>query len=140
MYYAPAGGTTYTIASTTFAAIDTTNLTISFTPISTQVLVELTAVTGFFAGSGHMGFCLFTHGGTTQVGVHVDVLQSPGTTTGCVVLARILVTGLTAGTSTQLDWAWAVSAGTGLIVAKGIASGVFASTDSGPAVMRVFAA
>ena len=50
-YYAPPGGSAYTVNSSTFAAIDSTNLTVSFTAISTEVWVELDCVVGYFSNS-----------------------------------------------------------------------------------------
>src|ERR1700733_10531709 len=139
VFYEPSAGNSYTIASTTFAAIDTTNLTISFTPISTAVGVELTGDVAVLAAAA-IGFCLFTHGSTTQVGYHVVVVDPNAALNTTTVTARIHVTGLTAGSATQLDWAWATTASTAVLSAKGVTSGVIAATDVGPAIMRVFAA
>ena len=141
-YYEPAGGVAPSIASTTFAAVDTTNLTVTFTPISSAVVVELSAIINLFSASGTdlVGFCLFTHGSTTQVGYHTTAMGAAVTTFNASVVAKIRVTGLTAGVSTQLDWAWAVTGGTALMQIKAVSSGVYAAADAGPAMMRVFAA
>ena len=140
-YYEPPGGSAYTVNSSTFAAIDSTNLTVSFTAISTEVWVELDCVVGYFSNSTANGliFCLFTHGTTTQVGYHMTALISVGT--GSIfTTTKTRVLGLTIGTSYQLDWAWATttnSSPTGLLNVKAVSSGG-AGTDAAPAAMRVF--
>ena len=145
------GSQTYTRAATAFAVIDATNLTVGpFTAIGTQCLVELYANYCFNAGTtdtGNQVWCLFTHGGGQISGGYHVFAKGAGATlatnaTPTPTTARILVTGLVAGTSYQWDWAWDVTAAstTATINTGSATSGTGATTDYGPAMMRVFAA
>ena len=145
------GSFAYTRAATAFAVIDATNLTVGpFTAIGTQCLVELYANYCFNAGAtdtGNQVWCLFTHGGGQISGGYHVFAKGAGATlatnaTPTPTTARILVTGLVAGTSYQWDWAWDVTAAstTASITTGSATSGTGATTDYGPAMMRVFAA
>lgn len=139
------GSHTYSIASSTMAAIDTTNMTTgSFVATSTQVVVELTASNVFNgAGTGNQVWCLVTHSTLTQVGYHVFAHSATTVAIndiGAPVTQKILVTGLTPGTAYNFDWAWGATAGTANINTGGATSGVAATTDYGSAHMRVYAA
>lgn len=139
------GTQTYSISSSTMAAIDTTNLTTpSFVATSTQVLVVLTAAcVANSSGTGFQVWCLFNHGGTTQVGQHFTVKNASTAAIDAIYLpatAPILVTGLTIGNSYQFDWAWGVTAGTANLNTKAVTSGVAGNSDYGPAIMEVFSA
>jgi hypothetical protein len=135
------GAHTYSIASSTPAAIDTSNLTVSFIATQTSVLVELAATYVFNStGSGSQVWLLFAHGGTTQVGMHQIVHSASTAAIDAIALparAYILVTGLTLGTAYQYDWAWGATAGTANLNTGGATSGVVATTDYGTASMRV---
>jgi hypothetical protein len=141
--YAPTSSYSKTISSSTGAAIDSTNLTVSFTAISAQVLVELAATVGFFSGYGTIGFALYTHSTTTQMGNWGNVITTTAANEVTIpVTCRIYVSGLTAGTAYQWDWGWAVAGGsspTALLVSLAAAGASFAGTDYGEIYMRVLA-
>jgi hypothetical protein len=143
-FYEPGGGNNYTTNSATFAAVDTTNLTTpSFVAPTTAVIVELQAIVGFFAigtPPSSVGYCLFLHGTTTQVGYHVTAITINSVAIAGAVPVRIRVTGLTIGVTYQFDWAWAVNTGTGLMPVKATVGGTYTNADTGPAIMRVFVA
>lgn len=140
-YYEPATAANKTTSSASLVAVDTTNLTVSFTAISTAVVVELVSPVGFFTNSAqnYVMWALFTHSTTTQVGYTVTALSSSGTTLSPNGFAKIRVTGLTAGTSYQWDWAYAVTGGATALMSIHAVTGA-ASGDTGPAIMQVFAA
>jgi hypothetical protein len=141
-YYEPTSLYAKTIASTTGAAIDTTNLTVGpFTAISTAVLVELSAVGTIFAGTGSYMWGLFNHTGGAQVGYWAQAAASPPTgQTISTVRISIRVTGLTVGTSYQYDWAHVTSVGTATgLLASQCNTGVGTASEYGPAIMRVSA-
>ncbi len=74
---------------------------------------------------------LVNHSGGAAVGAAV---WAPNNTTYSTV--SILITGLTPG-ALQLDWATAVTSGTGTVTMR---DGVIASGHSGPGLMEVWAA
>jgi hypothetical protein len=138
-YYEPNTSYTRTIASTTGAAVDTTNLTVGpFTAISTAVLVELTAAAGIFTGTGSYMWGLFSHGTTTQVGYWAQAASATGNIP--TVQIGIRVSGLTVGTSYQYDWAHVASIATVTgIMAANCQTGAGTNVEYGPAIMRVIA-
>ena len=139
------GSHTYTLnATTTLTAIDTTNMTVSFTTISDAVLVQLHADYPFnSSGTGNQVWGLFSHGGSTQVGYHV---YAHGASTSAIdavalpVTCEILVTGLVSGNTYQYDWAWASTAGNLGMNTGSATSGVVTTSDYGAATMKVFSA
>ena len=139
------GSHTYTLnATTTLTAIDTTNMTVSFTAISDAVLVQLHADYPFnSSGTGNQVWGLFSHGGSTQVGYHV---YAHGASTAAIdavalpVTCEILVTGLVSGNTYQYDWAWASTAGNLGMNTGSATSGVVTTSDYGAATMKVFSA
>ena len=138
-------GLNITTTSTTFAAVDTTNLTVAFTAISSQVFVELQAsAVDLTLAAGLLLFTLFVHGGTTQVtGATHSIAHSSSSSVAVaspIPASVVLAVPTTQGTSYQWDWAWAVTAGTGAMRTGGATSGVAAITDYGNATMRVWAA
>jgi hypothetical protein len=138
-YYEPAGGAAYTINSTTGAAMDATNLTVTFTAISSAVLVELSAAAALFSGAGAYLWGLFLHGTTTQQGYWVAAAAS---NTASFITAKIRVSGLAPGTSYQFDWAHCVGGGTpptGITNIKTL-TGAGAVADVGPGIIKVLAA
>lgn len=140
--YTPSSPATYTIASTTGAAVDTTNLTVSFTALSAQVLVEVETYIGFFttpAIGQSISLTLYTHSALTQQGGWTIAFVAPATSTASTERTRsyIYVTGLTAETSYQWDLGWACSAGTAIMSAQ-VTQGA-AETGVGGIYMRVFA-
>jgi hypothetical protein len=106
--YAPATLATYTIASATPAAVDTANLSVSFTvPASGAVVVTFAA--RVYANNGYPGFSLLDNG------VHV-----PGSYAGSLLhttlfgrpVAVLRIGGLTPGQAKTWAWAW-YTTGTG---------------------------
>ena len=139
-YYEPTSPYTKTIASTTGAAVDTTNLTVGpFTAISTSVYVDLTAAAGILAGVGSYMWGLFNHVGGAQVGYWAQVASATGNIP--TVRIGIRVSGLTVGTSYQYDWAHVTSIATATgIMAANCQTGAGTAVEYGPATMRVSAA
>ena len=138
-FYEPPGGNAWFTTSATGAAIDTTNLTITCTAISTAVVVELSLAYGFLGGSGLVGYSLYTHNTLTQVGYWTAL-----TNVASLALVRgvglIRVAGLTVGTTYQWDWGWATTGGSVAAAAECGQNATFASNLAGPATMRAFAA
>lgn len=133
--YNPSTATTHTVSSTTLAAVDSTNLTVSFTaPSSGNVLVRLNAVAA--GGSGYESYwALFTHSTTTQQGLTFGLGTLANATR---VTAPIEVTGLTSGTSYQFDWAYASASSSSYLYLGG--TGTTGSPyPVGPAIMEVVA-
>src|ERR1700757_4493576 len=106
--------------SASLAAIDTTNLTISFVaPSSGNVMVVLQGNprASNNASADWLGWGLVTHGTTTLVSDLMNTIQPVNQPGGGLqveanIVARFHITGLTAGTTYQYDWAYQVS-GTG---------------------------
>lgn len=138
-YYEPSLSTVKTIASATFAAIDTTNLTLSFTADTSVVMVELEALVVLLGGSTEesLFWALFTHSTTTVVGYTTQVMSSNTGNVNSRVTARIRLTGLTPGNSYQVDWAWAASAATDTWL---MSIQAVTTAGAGPATMRAFSA
>jgi hypothetical protein len=110
--YATAANSTYTTTSNSPTAIDTNNLTLSFTaPSSGQVWVRWSAFVGEAGGGGNVSFGLVTHGTSTVVGAMEGVLANAGTSANRETFEQLL-TGLTAGTTYNLDLAWTNALGT----------------------------
>jgi len=137
-FYEPSPEQSYSIGSSTPAAIDTTHLTLPFTAISAKTLIELQAYTGFFSNGAQneIIWMLFTHGTTTQVGYSASAYSSTTDTESPMAHVYIRMNTV-AGTAYQVDWAWATTGGTAILNASGT-TGV-ASSTLGPAVMRAFA-
>lgn len=139
--YAPSTVTAYSSTSTTPVAVDSTNLTVSFTaPSSGKVLVRLGGVYRWTAGSGAY-WGLVDHGTTTLRGS----LTQPGWNVPNVLLnysVPFLITGLTAGTAYQFDWAWCVTsaASSQMWVQGSITTTSGGANPQGPAVMEVWSA
>ena len=135
---------TYTIASATPAAVDTTNLTTpTFLATTTQVFVELEGVAGLFTGGvGAYYWTVFAHGATTVLAPYAFVSNSAALFTS--VLVRLYVTGLTIGNTYQFDWAHATygtSVPTGILgIGVATTNPAVATSYYGPGIMRVIAA
>lgn len=134
--YAPATLATYFASSTSFTAIDTTNMTVSFTaPQSGRVLVRLTAMMWLSTTASPLVWGLLLHrtstvvGATSMIGTGAASEQGPYS----VVLP---VSGLTPGTSYQYDWAFATK--TSGDTAQTVAQGSSAAGSYSPAVMEVW--
>jgi hypothetical protein len=135
--YNPASGVAKTTTSGTWVALDTTNLTASFTaPASGRVLVRLTANGRISSSSANLFWGLVTHSTTTQVGDALNVTQN--TLAGTIAAAMIL-SGLTPSTVYNLDWAFAVAGtGTGSVFYGG--GTTINAGSTGPAIIEVWAA
>ena len=135
--YAPTSLATYSITTTTFAAIDSTNLTISFTTNaagagSTVVLVRLYNYNNSGTGSGL--WCILNHSGGAQLGFGQILANGNAFATSWAVCLRI--SGLTASTSYQFDWGARVSSGTMTFYSQGVTNA--ASVSACPSIMEVW--
>ena len=137
--YGPAVLATYNVnAVGAPVALDTTNLTVSFTVPSTgNAVVSFNANMGE-PGASQLTLALLNHSGGAQVGQTVDnvlgAAASPRTYRMHVVW---YLTGLSAGTTLGLDIAGSVgSAATGHVYAMGH-TGASADAKTGPAVIMV---
>jgi hypothetical protein len=139
--YGPASLATYSFTSTTLTAIDTTNVTVSFTvPASGNVLVTFQASMDTPA-TADIGLGLLNHSGGAQLGfTQSNVQGSVGA--GAASIQRFTVTwyltGLGAGTL-GIDVAAGSTAATAHIYAQGSAGAVSAA-KTGPAILVVQAA
>jgi hypothetical protein len=140
--YAPSTPTTYTTTSATLAAVDTTNLTISFTaPASGNVLVRVTACCNENDSGDIQGYlALLDHTSHAQVGYSANVAASNVAGMIANVSPVWLITGLVEGDSYQYDVAFGVASGavTGLhIFAQGNTG---CENYGGPVMMEVWSA
>jgi hypothetical protein len=132
--------------TTSVSAVDSTNLTISFTaPASGRVMVVLTGIakTSNNTNGDWMDWCVVTHGTTTVQGSIGHAVQQVSQAGGGVygyysISVRIYITGLTPGASLQYDWGYITSA-TGAS-ATGIQVGNDGTNDHSPAIMEIYAA
>lgn len=124
--YNPASPAFPSTSSTSISDVDATNLVITFTPNSTQVLVRLNAYVQF--GGSTLGYWGLREG-TTQVG------QARVAASGVAQrqTAEMLITGLTAGVAKTYKWAWKNSTVTSQEMRIG--SG---ASEGGPATMSVW--
>lgn len=101
-------GSNPSTTSTSYVAIDTTNLRITATPSGTTAVCVLT---GFITNSGVTisDWRVNCGSGTTH-----GFQAYNGTYEGTTILKTLstVITGLTAGTSYNFDWEWKVNAGT----------------------------
>jgi hypothetical protein len=119
------------------AAVDATHLTISFkAPTSGNVLVRLTA-NQYTPAGGYAYWALLDHTAHTQVGDSVAVCG--GVEVVSVTSAVFLITGLTANTTYQYDWAFLGNGVTTTMYIQG-ATGIPGQPNAGPAVMEVWSA
>lgn len=136
--YAPASKATYTTSSTSYVALDTTNLTVTFVaPASGQVLLRLGA-TGSNA-TGWQSWAVLTHGTSTLVGKamfrnYSDAGQPFAT-------QEQVIGGLTPGNT--YTWDWAQATGNASFSVSTYAMGATSPTQASPAapaVMEVWSA
>jgi parallel beta-helix repeat protein len=138
--FAPGTRAIYTSSSTTLAAVDQVNMTVSFTaPASGQVLVRLTA--NGTAPTTAVLHCwgLLDHASGNLYG---SVFLVNAVTSFGLWSASQVLTGLTAGQKYQMDWALAsgTAASTVTLYAMGSASKTIPASQASPAVMEVWAA
>lgn len=132
--YAPVGLAAYNSTTTAGAALDTTNLTVSFVaPPSGSVLVSLEA--DCILTSGSLGWGVFDHTLGTLVGNWCTVTK--------INIGRgryeQLLTGLTPGLAYQYDWAGANGTAAATVTTYAQATTSFAPASVGPALMKVTA-
>jgi hypothetical protein len=135
--YKPTNLATYTTTSQVYAAVDSTNLSVSFTaPASGSVIIMLNGVGRTTSNNTYLGWGVGPHGGavvgnTTQA---ITVLTNNARFT-----AICRVTGLTPGVTYTYDWFFNSSdnTNTGQIQAQLANQG---SNPAGPASMTVLAA
>ena len=134
--YAPASLATYNVTGA-LAALDTTNLTISFAvPSSQKAVVQFAALMSLSSNGNALSFGLLNHSGGAQIGNTVQA--GLGLTAGWqgVITVTWVLTGLSLGTL-GLDIAGSTNAGTMAVYAKG-ATGNAAAANAGPATIVVF--
>lgn len=138
----------YSVASTTPTALDTTNATISFTvPASGNVDINVSGVGAISEGAASplttLALMLLNHSGGTQVGSNAEALSNGADSTTGVTgfFARFHLTGLTPG-ALQLDLAAAVSATSGITatIATNAFTGAPAAGAAQPLLIQAFAA
>jgi hypothetical protein len=138
--YNPATLTTQTTSVTSWGALDSTNLTISFTaPASGNVLVRLEAPSRTSANFNYM-WTLLTHNTTTSIAV----AALPNVATGSFIRtpATFKITGLTPGNVYQYDWGHGMNntSSTGSTEYGGATSGAAPGGGVGAAIMEVWSA
>lgn len=127
--YNPATATSVTVA-TTMTALDTTNLIVTFTPLTTRVMVQMTA-RQYHSTTGYTQWALMTTGAVEVPGSRM------GVTYGAFMVRPFysaLITGLTPGT--PLTWRWA--ARTSVATSTFYFGEAGAAADPGPASMYVY--
>lgn len=139
--YAPSTLSDYSVTTTgTPAALDTTNLTASFTvPPSGNVIVRFSA--SMKAANLDLGFALLNHSGGAQLGKTLSNVMAPVTSAQVLRLAcEWLLTGQTPGATLGIDIAAGISAaGTAHVYAMGH-TGAVNDSKVGPALIVVQAA
>lgn len=105
-------GANKSTTSTSFVAIDTTNLRITATPSGTIAVATFTALISN-TSVGTSEWRLNCGSGTTY-GFQSYNSSYQGTVVLCTL--NCVITGLTAGTSYNFDWEWKVNAGTSLMI------------------------
>lgn len=137
--YAPTAANFYTLTSNAGTAdVDATNLAVTFTaPASGAVLVTLQGLCG--GGSGAIVYWSLRSGSTNIAGTERRVVEAGSFRV--FALARMRVSGLTAGTSYTYKWAGRSTAGNGQMYYGG-STNEFSTTGSnyGPLTMEVVAA
>ena len=136
--WAPSTAVSYTSSSQTPTVLDSTNLTISFTPISSTVLIQLSAAVAPFTGTDAIAWGIVTHGTTTLLTSLVIVAKND------VVYANVYIPliGLTPNIAYQVDWAMATgTSSTTAFMQAGLSTAAFSnSTAASPMIMRAIAA
>jgi hypothetical protein len=135
--YAP-GTLATAVTGSSWAAIDTTNLTISFTaPASGAVLVRLFGHLKSGTAGQTANWSVAAHSTTTPLG-HVALPVVGAASTPGAAVAEFLITGLTPSNAYQYDWIHANgSAGATFTALGATAAG---TTTGGPAIMEVWSA
>lgn len=135
--YNPASLATYTTSSTSFVAVDATNLTISFTvPASGKVIIVLEAAGKGITATTDLWWAVGPHSGGVATGSGGS-MTSLSNSTRC--RETILLTGLTPGAAVQYDWLYG-SDTTGQSVSMFAGGTGLAGSGTGAAIMAVYAA
>ena len=138
--YTPASQVAYSTNAGAMVAVDTANMTVSFTvPPSGNVFIRLTALMNSSASGGWgWEWALFQHNTTTQIGATINAswYQSQG---GYMTSVVIPLTGLTPGANYQVDWAWNSKA-TSLTLYLYVWGSQSPTSSGAPAVMEVWSA
>lgn len=110
-------GSNYTTTSSSHVQIDSTNLKVSFVaPQSGNVVVELSGLLGGPTTTGQWVEWSVFESGSMISGASRQVLQ--GATVILSSSSRIVITGLTAGSSHTYTWGWKVVSCTGTLYAS----------------------
>lgn len=131
------GSHSYTTTSATMAAVDSTNMTVTFTaPSSGNVLFYLQAVGRTDNNSSGMDWAVGPHGGSFTSGTLQEVADVTITSGENLVSCYCYVTGLTPGNSYQYDWFWA--SGDGVHTVRMFTGDGTTVNGLGPAIMSVY--
>ena len=106
-------GANKTTTSTSYVAIDSTNLRITATPASTIATI---VCTGFLSMSGVTSHDWRINCGSGTTYGYAAYNSSYDSTAENVVTIVFVITGLTAGVSYDFDWEWKVNAGTATLI------------------------
>jgi len=135
LQYAPTETASYSILSTSPAAVDATNLTLAFTaPTTGDVLVRLVAAINTVTGG--CNFCVLDHTGHAQYGF--SVFAGPGTGATESAVCDFLITGLTSGDVYQIDFGWCSPTFANMAVTG--QTGVPSPNYASPALMEIWSA
>lgn len=111
--YNPGSLITYTTAATTFAAVDVTNLSLTFTPVTTRAMIQMIG-RSHHTTSGYIQWCLLDASGVEVVNTRLGVHYS---TSYVTAFYQVLLTGLTPGTPVTFQWGWRTTTGTAYLMA-----------------------
>jgi hypothetical protein len=139
--YAPATIDQVTLNSSALTALDTTNLTVGFTTTatgggSTSVIVTLSASCQPGTSTSSI-FGLLDHTSHSQRGDSITVGYEYGPEAWFYCTSVITITGLTANTAYQVDWAGYDSSGIGTVWIQGFTGA--SAPKAAPAVMQIYA-
>jgi hypothetical protein len=135
VFYNPSTIVNKSTSSSTYATVDSTNLTVSFVaPSSGNVIIVLECQVNGVAGASTAQWAIGQHGGSVIANTETGV-STPSDDVRAT--ARFLVTGLTAGTTYQYDWYWA-SGNSGQTVGMRYGYSATVFQQYGPAVMLVY--
>ncbi len=135
--YAPGSIADKSVTGTTLTALDTTNLTVSFTVPDSGIVLVMFHAAMVAPSTGTLSLGLKNHSGGAQLGNTWDNVESIDTNARAASIFWYL-TGLSAGTL-GIDIAAGVTTGTGHIYAQG-RTGASSSGGVGPALIVVHSA
>lgn len=139
--YAPPSLTTESTVSATFAAVSSASInTGAFTaPASGSVLVTATFVCNQATADTIVGFALAAHGTVTPILADVWQPTLANTAVNGVTVVPFVVTGLTPGTSYNLDLLFATASASDQlnITVQGVSATTLGTNKAGPVIMTV---